>query len=88
MVCSSILRSNAPAFTALSLLFHLSDKVDGPAGKTKPIKIKTVGVIGAGLMGGGIAMCCANAGMAVIIMDRDDKNLARGLGMVTLGGRT
>ena len=63
-------------------------KVDGPAGKTKPIKIKTVGVIGAGLMGGGIAMCCANAGMSVIIVDRTDKDLARGLSTVTLGERS
>ena len=26
----------------------------------KPCTIKTVGIVGAGLMGGGIGMCCAN----------------------------
>ena len=31
------------------------------------VVVKKVGVVGAGLMGGGIAMCCANVGLPVSI---------------------
>jgi 3-hydroxyacyl-CoA dehydrogenase len=55
---------------------------DLPAG-VKAKKIKTVGIIGAGLMGGGIGMSCANVGMKVIILDVDAKNLERGMKLVT-----
>jgi 3-hydroxyacyl-CoA dehydrogenase len=49
----------------------------------RPRHIKTVGVIGAGTMGGGIAMAFANAGVPVIVLDRDEASLERGLGVVT-----
>ena len=54
---------------------------DLPKG-TKAKKIKSVGIVGAGLMGGGIAMCCANVGMKVTILDIDKKNLDRGMALV------
>ncbi|MEK7795057.1 MAG: 3-hydroxyacyl-CoA dehydrogenase NAD-binding domain-containing protein [Candidatus Hydrogenedentota bacterium] len=51
--------------------------------KETPIKeIKKVGVLGAGTMGGGIAMNFVNAGYAVTIIDTTDEALARGLGIV------
>ena len=56
----------------------VSDLPKGVKGK----KIKTVGVVGAGLMGGGIAMCCANVGMKVTILDIDQKNLDRGMALI------
>jgi 3-hydroxyacyl-CoA dehydrogenase len=40
-------------------------------------------VIGAGTMGGGIAMCFANAGIAVTVVDTGAETLARGLDVVT-----
>ena len=33
-------------------------------------------------MGGGIAMNFANAGIPVIVLDQDDKNLERGIGVI------
>jgi len=42
-----------------------------------------VGIIGAGLMGGGIGMCCANVGMKVTILDIDQKGLDRGMKLVS-----
>ncbi len=51
--------------------------------KDVPLKeINKGSVIGAGTMGGGIAMCFANAGIAVRIHDNDPENLARGIKVI------
>ena len=42
-------------------------------------QIRHVVVIGAGTMGGGIAMACANAGLQVTLVDADAAGLDRGL---------
>lgn len=48
--------------------------------KGTPIrKIEKVGVIGAGLMGSGIATCIAAAGFAVTVVETQQENLDRGL---------
>ncbi len=39
-------------------------------------------VVGAGTMGGGIAMTCADAGLPVKIMDKDPETLARGMARI------
>ncbi len=44
--------------------------------------IATAAVIGAGTMGGGIAMCFANAGIPVTVVETSAPALARGLGAV------
>jgi 3-hydroxyacyl-CoA dehydrogenase len=44
--------------------------------------IKRAAVIGAGTMGGGIAMTYANAGIPVLLKDVDDAALQRGLGTI------
>ena len=41
-------------------------------------KVETVGVLGAGLMGAGIAEVSAAKGIRVLLKDRDLKSLARG----------
>ncbi|MYE01717.1 MAG: fatty-acid oxidation protein subunit alpha [Alphaproteobacteria bacterium] len=41
--------------------------------------VAAAAVVGAGTMGGGIAMTCADAGLPVKIMDRDPETLARGM---------
>jgi 3-hydroxyacyl-CoA dehydrogenase len=48
----------------------------------KPEGITSVGVVGAGTMGGGIAMAFAGAGVPVIVLDRDQTSLVRGLDVV------
>jgi len=53
-----------------------------PGLKEKPVPLNHIGVVGAGLMGGGIAMCCIEAGMKVTLLDVDEKNLERGLSVI------
>ena len=48
----------------------------------KPRDIASIAVIGAGTMGGGIAMCFANAGLPVSLIDTDPQALARGLATI------
>jgi 3-hydroxyacyl-CoA dehydrogenase len=57
-------------------------KIPDIAEGTPSVPITKVGVIGAGLMGGGIAMNFANSGIPVIIVERDAEALAKGLGVV------
>ncbi|MDH4146019.1 MAG: 3-hydroxyacyl-CoA dehydrogenase NAD-binding domain-containing protein [Acidimicrobiia bacterium] len=49
---------------------------------TEQIPIATAGVLGAGTMGGGIAMNFANAGIPVMLVERDEAALERGLGVI------
>ena len=44
--------------------------------------IKSVAILGGGTMGGGIAMCFANVGIPVILVEINDEALERGLGIV------
>jgi len=41
--------------------------------------VKLAGVVGAGTMGGGIAICFANAGIPVTVLDASDEGLKRGI---------
>jgi 3-hydroxyacyl-CoA dehydrogenase len=45
--------------------------------------IRKAGVVGAGTMGGGIAICFANAGMPVTVLDSSQQALDRGLGVIS-----
>ena len=49
---------------------------------TKPRDVKSVAIIGAGTMGGGIAMSFANAGIPVTLIETGDEQLKRGLGIM------
>lgn len=52
-----------------------------PAGTaTRPAEL--VGIIGAGTMGGGIAMCFANAGIPVKLLEIQQEALDRGVGLI------
>lgn len=57
-------------------------KVPGIARDLAEIPIAKVGVIGAGTMGGGIAMNMANVGLSVTIIETKQEALDRGLGIV------
>ncbi|AGP32034.1 fatty acid oxidation complex subunit alpha FadJ [Sorangium cellulosum] len=61
--------------------------VDDPS--VQPRKVEKIAMVGAGLMGAGIAYVSLNAGIAVRLRDRDDASLGRGLKYVTdiLGDR-
>ncbi|MFQ5959560.1 MAG: 3-hydroxyacyl-CoA dehydrogenase NAD-binding domain-containing protein, partial [Alphaproteobacteria bacterium] len=57
-------------------------KVEGISKDTPTLPINTAGVVGAGTMGGGIAMCFANAGIPVTLLDRSQEDLDKGLARV------
>ena len=57
-------------------------KVAGLPKDVKPVDVKQAAVIGAGTMGGGIAMCFANAGIPVTIVETSADALKRGLDLV------
>jgi 3-hydroxyacyl-CoA dehydrogenase len=54
-------------------------KVQGLPPETRGRPVRKAGVIGAGTMGAGIAICFANAGIPVTLLDADRKGLERGL---------
>jgi 3-hydroxyacyl-CoA dehydrogenase len=60
------------------LFFAERAAVKLPEGWKAQSPIATVGVVGAGTMGGGIAMSLANAGLAVVLVERDAQALERG----------
>jgi len=59
-----------------------SRKVEGLSTEVAPRSIAAAGIIGAGTMGGGIAIAFANAGIPVKLLDLTQQSLAHGLGVV------
>jgi 3-hydroxyacyl-CoA dehydrogenase len=58
-------------------------KIPDIAGDTPTLPVKKVAVLGAGTMGGGIAMVFANAGIAVVLVDREQGFVDKGLAIIT-----
>ena len=54
-------------------------RIPGLPESVKARPIKSAGVVGAGTMGGGIAICFANAGIPVVLLDASEQGLAKGL---------
>ena len=59
-----------------------ASKISDVPKETKVMDIKKAGIIGSGTMGGGIAICFANAGIPVHIIDQDEENLKRGVSVI------
>ena len=59
-----------------------ADKIPDVPDDTPTIPVNTVGIIGAGTMGGGIAMNFVNAGIPVTIVEMKQDALDRGLAVV------
>ncbi|SMF04230.1 short chain enoyl-CoA hydratase /3-hydroxyacyl-CoA dehydrogenase [Tistlia consotensis] len=57
-------------------------KVAGVGREVTPRPVARVGVVGAGTMGGGIAMTFANAGIPVTLVEMNREALERGLGVI------
>ncbi|MGA0587456.1 3-hydroxyacyl-CoA dehydrogenase NAD-binding domain-containing protein [Dyella sp. KRB-257] len=76
---------HSPASAALRHRFFAErevSKIPGLSGNLTPRSISRVGVVGAGTMGGGIAMNFANIGMPVVIVETTQAALDRSLGIV------
>ena len=80
-------RENVPLITSdvsksLIHLFFLMEgvkKATGVAAETKPLPVKRIGVLGAGVMGGGIAQLAADRGLSVRMKDIQEDALGKGL---------
>lgn len=75
----------SPSSKALRHLFFAereAAKIPGLPRDTALRPIRKVGIIGAGTMGGGIAMNFANAGIPTVMVEVSDEALQRGLGLV------
>ncbi len=59
-----------------------ASKVDDMPGNVKVLDIKKIGVIGAGTMGGGIAMNFANVGIPVVLLESEQQFLDKGLAVM------
>ena len=59
-----------------------ANKIPGLTKDLSLIEINKGSIVGAGTMGGGIAMCFANAGIPVRVHDNDADNLARGIKVI------
>ena len=57
-------------------------RIPGLSSDLGPRPVTNVGIVGAGTMGGGIAMCFANAGIPVTLLDATQANLDRGLATI------
>jgi len=75
---------NSPESAGLRHVFFAerqTSKIEGIDRDTPLRPVKLVGIIGAGTMGGGIAMNFANAGIAVILLELNQEALDRGIGI-------
>ena len=76
---------DSPQSTAMRHAFFAersAGKLPEAYNKTKSttlLTIERVGVIGAGTMGGGIAMCFANVGLSVTLLEMNEDNISCGL---------
>ena len=70
------------ALSYLAVSEQLANHIPGLAEGIEIPEVKSAAIIGSGTMGGGIAMCFANAGIPVTIIDNADENLQRGLGVI------
>ena len=76
---------NHPQREALIHIFfaeRAANKIPGLAGDVPLMDIKEAAVVGAGTMGGGIAMCFANAGIPVKVYDNSPEGLERGVSVI------
>ena len=80
--------NGAKATTESKALVHVffaereTRKVPGIGKEVAARPLKKAAIIGAGTMGGGIAICFANAGIPVTLVDASQEALDRGLGVV------
>jgi 3-hydroxyacyl-CoA dehydrogenase len=59
-----------------------ASKISDIPKETPILPISSAGIVGSGTMGGGIAMNFANAGIPVLVLDQDEKNLEIGMGVI------
>jgi 3-hydroxyacyl-CoA dehydrogenase len=74
--------TESKALRHLFLAERAAAKIEGIPADTPASEVHKVGVIGAGTMGGGIAMSFASAGVSVILLEAKQEALDRGLATI------
>jgi 3-hydroxyacyl-CoA dehydrogenase len=82
LVAQCLAGTQAPAMIHAFFAERGVAKIPGITKDTPVHPIRKVGIIGAGTMGGGIAMACANAGIPVRIKEVEQSALERGMATV------
>ncbi|MCH8176307.1 MAG: enoyl-CoA hydratase/isomerase family protein [Proteobacteria bacterium] len=75
----------SPESAAMRHIFfaeRLAAKIKDLPRDTPRREVNKVAIIGGGTMGGGIAMCFANVGIPVLMLEIDDEALQRGMGII------
>ena len=75
----------SPESAAMRHIFfaqRLAAKIKDLPKDTPRREVNTVAIIGGGTMGGGIAMCFANVGIPVLMLEIDDEALQKGMGII------
>jgi 3-hydroxyacyl-CoA dehydrogenase len=70
--------TSSPGHEHLQRAERAAAHVPDAAADAQPLPIAHVGVIGAGTMGAGIALCCLNAGLGVSLIEQNPEALERG----------
>ncbi|HYL02550.1 MAG TPA: 3-hydroxyacyl-CoA dehydrogenase NAD-binding domain-containing protein [Steroidobacteraceae bacterium] len=76
---------DSPQRRALTHLFfaeRAARRIPGVDAQVQPLPIRRAAVVGAGTMGGGIAMCFANAGIPLQLLELSAAALERGLSVI------
>jgi 3-hydroxyacyl-CoA dehydrogenase len=74
-----------PQSAALRHMFfaeRAAAKIDSIDTSVEPAQVQRVGIIGAGTMGGGIAMCFAQTGIQVTLIDMSDEAVTAGISKI------
>lgn len=79
----SRLASTEVSKNLVGIFFAQTESKKMPAGIVDKPDVKTIGILGAGVMGAGIAQACANAGYKVVVKDIEQKFLDKGKGTIT-----
>lgn len=74
--------SESAAMRHIFFAERLATKIKGLPKDTPTREINKVAILGGGTMGGGIAMCFANVGIPVTMVEINDEALARGLSII------
>jgi 3-hydroxyacyl-CoA dehydrogenase len=72
----------AKALVHIFFAERASTKPPTDASRATPLPVNAVAIVGAGTMGGGIAMACANAGVDVVLTDSGDQSLDAGIATI------